>query len=161
MHAAGEDPGLHRRPVLAGAHDVPPIDAPVKARQEPAALGFGADEPRQPRTAAERGDVVRRVAGAARHHLGRVVLQDEHRRLARHAGDLAVDELVGDEVADDEHAPAREAVDEPEQALLALGFTGQRMDGTGDQHGVMSALAQGSGLQEPSLARSFNGAESS
>src|SRR5262249_55599591 len=66
--------------------------------------------------------------------LGRVVLEDEHRRFARDAGDLAVDELVGDEVADNEHATARETVDEPEQALPALGFPGQRVDGSGDDH---------------------------
>ena len=105
-----------------------------KLREQPPAFRIGADEPGETRAAAERGDVVGRVAGAAGHHLGRVVLEDQHRRLARHARDLAVDELVGDEVADDEHAAAREAVDEPEQPLLALGFAGQRMDGSGNQH---------------------------
>ena len=85
--------------------------------------------PGERRAAAERRDVVGRVAGAAGHHLGGVVLEDEHRRLARDAGDLAVDELVGDQIADDEHAPAREAVDEREQALLQLGLARQRMNG--------------------------------
>ena len=97
-----------------------------------AAAGPSASAPTSPasaRAAAERGDVVGRVAGAAGHHLRRVVLEDQHRRLARDARDLAVDELVGDEVADDEHAAAREAVDEREQALLALGLAGLRRDG--------------------------------
>ena len=41
--------------------------------------------PASERAAAERRDVVRRVARSAGHHLRRVVLQDQHRRLARHA----------------------------------------------------------------------------
>ena len=117
-----------------------PIDAAVKAGEQPAAFGIGADEPGEARAAAERGDVVGGVAGAAGHHLRRVVLQDEDRRLARDAGDLAVDELVGDEVADDEHAAAREAVDEREQPLLALGLAGQRMNGTGDEHAIADSI---------------------
>ena len=52
----------------------------------------------------------------------------------RDAGDLAVDELVGDDVADDEHPAVRKAVDEREEPLLALGFAGLRMNGTGNQH---------------------------
>ena len=61
------------------------------------------------RAAAERGDVVRGVAGAAGHNLRGVVLKDEHRRLARDARDAAVDELVGDQIADDATRRARNA----------------------------------------------------
>src|SRR5712692_9333560 len=49
----------------------------------------------------------------ARHDLGGVVLENEHRRFARDPRHLAVDEFIGDEVADDEDAAAGEAVDEP------------------------------------------------
>ena len=66
--------------------------------------------------AAERRDVAGGVAGAARHDLGRVVVEDQHRRFARHARDLAVDELVGDQVAEHGRPRAGEAVDELEQA---------------------------------------------
>ena len=117
------------------------LDAAMEAREQPAAFGIGADEAGEPRAAAERGDVVRGVAGAAGDHLGRVVLEDQHRRLARHARDLAVDELVGDEVADDQHAAAAEAVDEREQAFLALGLAGQRVNGSGYEHRPSIQLA--------------------
>ena len=134
MHAAGENARLDRRPVLARAHDVRTVDAAVKARQQPPPFGIGAHHADEPRAAAERRDVVGGVARAAGDHLGRVVLQDQHRRFARDARDLAVDELVGDDVADDQHAAVRKAVDEREQALFALGFSRQRMNGPRDQH---------------------------
>ena len=57
------------------------------------------------------------------------------RRLARDAGHLAVDELIGDQIANHEDPAAAERVDEPEQAFLALGLTGQRMHRSRDQHG--------------------------
>ena len=41
----------------------------------------------------------------------RVVLENHHRRVARHARQPAIDELVGDKVAHDEHPRAAEAVD--------------------------------------------------
>ncbi len=116
---------------LLRANDVLPVDAAGKAGEQPAPLGVGADDPCQPRRAAERGDVVGGVARAAGHHRRRVVFEDQHRRLARDARHLPVDEFVGDEITDDQHAAAAEAVDEPEQTFLALGFTGQRVDGSG------------------------------
>jgi hypothetical protein len=67
-------------------------------------------------TPAERRDIVRRVAGPARDDLGRVVVEDQHRRLSRHARQFAVDELVGQQVAEDDHALAGEVVDERQQA---------------------------------------------
>ena len=109
-------------------HDVRALDAAGEAREKPSPFGVGADQSRKAGAAPERGNVVRGVARAAGHHLGRVVLEDQHRRLARDAGDLAVDELVGDEVADDQHAAAAEPVDERKQAFLALGIAGQRMN---------------------------------
>src|SRR6185295_17765170 len=47
---------------------------------------------------------------------------------------LAVDELVGDEIADDEDAAAREAVDERQQPCLALGLARKGMNGSGYEH---------------------------
>src|SRR5439155_6779949 len=60
-------------------------------------------------------------------------------RLTRDAGDVAVDELVGDEIADDQDAAARKAVDEPEQPFPALGLAGKRMHATRDQHASVSS----------------------
>ena len=64
------------------------------------------------RAGAERRDVVRRIAGAAGHNLRRVVLKNQHRRLARHARHAAVDELVGDEIADDRNAARGECIEQ-------------------------------------------------
>ena len=102
VDAAGENARLDRRPVRRRAAR---CRADRRRVQSWRAAGgprlVAPDQAGQARAAAERRDVVGGVAGAAGHDLGRVVLEDQHRRLARHARDLAVDELVGDEVADD------------------------------------------------------------
>src|SRR5436190_8417535 len=134
MNAAGENPRLHRRAIRPRPQHPFAVDAAVKTRQQSPPLAVVADDAGQPGTAAERGDVVRRVASAARHDFRGVVLEDQHRRFARDSLDVAVDELVRDQVADDEHAPARETVDEPEQALSALGLAGLRMYGSRNEH---------------------------
>ena len=90
--------------------------------------GVAADDSRETCASTERGDVVGRVARAARHHLGRVVFQDQHRRLARNARDFAVDELVDDDVADHEHATVAESIDQGEEPLLALGLAREWVD---------------------------------
>ena len=74
--------------------------------------------------AAERGDVVGGVAGAAGHDVGRVVLEDQDRRFPRHAGDLAVDELVDEQIAEHRDADAGEVVDERQQTIA--GTSGSR-----------------------------------
>ena len=84
--------------------------------------------------AAERGDVVRRVAAAARHDRRRVVAEDQHGRLARHPRDLARQELVGDHVADDRDAALPERVDEGEQARLPFALARLGSGGTGCLH---------------------------
>ena len=96
MNATGQNARLDRRPVLAGADDVGLVHAAMEAGQQPASFGVGADQTGEARPAAERGDVVGGVAGAAGNHLRRVVLEDQDRRLARDARHRAVDELVGD-----------------------------------------------------------------
>ena len=134
MRAAGENPGLHRRPIRSRSDDRPPIDVSRNAREQTTTLGIGANDPRERGAAAERRDVAGRVARTAGNDLGRVVLEDEHRRFARHPRHLAVDELVGDEIADDEHAAAAERVDEVEQARREFGVTSWRMRRTINQH---------------------------
>ncbi len=106
----------------------------MKARQEASALDVGADESDRAGAAAERRDIVRRVPCAAGDDRRRVVFEDQHRRFARDARDFAVDEFVRDQITDDEHPAAREAVDEPEQALFPLGLSRQRMDRSRYQH---------------------------
>src|SRR3989442_9613837 len=105
----------------------------MKAPAQTLRLRIGAADARHAGAAAERGDVVGGVARAAWQDLGRVVLEDQHGRLARHARHFAVDELIGNQVADDQQPAAAEAVDEVEQALFALGLARQRMNGTRDQ----------------------------
>ena len=100
------------------------IDAAMKAVEQAAPFGIDADQSDEAGAAAERRDVVGGVSRSARHHCRRVVFQNQDRRLTRDAGHLAVHELVRDQIADDEHAPARKAVDETEQACLALGLAG-------------------------------------
>jgi len=134
MNAARKNARLHGRAVFAGAHDMGAIDAAVKAGEQPAPLGIGADHADETCAAAEGRDVVGGVARPAGHHFRRTVLEDQDRRFPGDSGDLTVDELVGDDVADDEDAAARKAVDEREEPLLALGFTRLRMNGTGNQH---------------------------
>src|SRR4051812_27011280 len=109
MDAAREDACFYRRAVAAGANDVRAVDVTVQTREKPSPFGIGPDQAAETRAAAERGDVVRGVPGAAADHLRGVVLQDEHGRLARDARDLPVNEFVGDDVADDEDAAAGES----------------------------------------------------
>ena len=101
---------------------------------EPAPGLVAPDEPHQARAPAQGRDVVGGIAGAARHHLGGVVLEDQHGRLARHAGHAPVDELVRDQVAKDDDPAPRAGVEQAEQPRRALVLAGQRMDRTGNQH---------------------------
>ena len=121
VNAAGENSRFHRRPVLPRAHDVRALDTARQTGHETTPLGVAADQPGETRAPTERGDVVGRVAGAARDHLGRIVFQDQHRRFPRHARDLPVDELVGDDVADHQHPAVAERLDQCEQPLLQHG----------------------------------------
>ena len=59
-----------------------------------------ADERHEPHGSTEARDVVRGIAGAAGNDRGRVVFEDQHRRFARDAGDAAIDEFVGDQIAE-------------------------------------------------------------
>ena len=102
VHAAGEDAGLDGRRIAPRRARRP---CARRAAAPPAAVRRPSSRPTTPTTStrgAERRGIVRGVAGAAGHDLGRVVAEDQDRRLARDAIDLAVDELVGDQIADDD-----------------------------------------------------------
>ena len=75
---------------------------------------------------AERADVVDGVRPAAEPHVGRVVAQDQHRRLAADALDAAVDELVGDQVGEHQHAPPAEASHQRLEPARGRGVTSSR-----------------------------------
>ena len=70
---------------------------------------------------AQRGQVVNRVATAAGNHGALAVLEDQHRRFARDAGDFAVDEFVGHQIGDHRDGEAREGVHDLAQALELSG----------------------------------------
>ena len=99
--------------------------------------------------AAERRHVVGGVAGAARHDLGGVVLEDQHRRLARHARDAAVDEFIRHDVADDGDGPAPQRADEGEElrrihptASIRLLRIASGSDRPGRRLGAVGAVAR-------------------
>src|SRR5262249_47257831 len=117
VHAAGEDPRFHGRAIAAQADHGFAIDAAVETSHQARTLRVGADDAGDPCAPAERRDIVYRVARTAGDHFRGVVLQDQYGRFARHARHLAVNELIGDDVADDEHALAGKSVDEAQQTL--------------------------------------------
>jgi hypothetical protein len=114
MHAAGENPRLHRRAVSVRAQQPARVDV-RQARVKPLACLIFPCEADNLRPAAQRRDVVRRVTGAARNNLRRIVLKNEHRRLARYARDAAVDELVGDQIADHRNAARGKCIEQTEE----------------------------------------------
>ena len=90
---------------------------------------------------AQRGDIGRGVARSAGNNFGRVVVEDQDRRLTRYARELTVDELVDDEIAEDGYADAGKAVDEDQEAA---GIDERRRGG--DVAGVVwSRLSQNPG----------------
>jgi hypothetical protein len=133
VHAAGENAGLHRSQVFRRAHQGTCIDVP-QARAQPLARFVVASETDNLRKRPQRGHVAGGIARPARHNLRRVVLKDEHGRLARHAGDAPVDELVGDQVANNGDTAPMEPVDELQQPGLGPAFIGRRLNGLLDGH---------------------------
>ena len=125
MDASGEDTCLDGRSITPSARDMFPVHRWGQSRHQPASLGIVSDDPGETRTAAQRGDVVRRISSATCQHLGRVVLQNQHRGLARHPSHFAINELVGNDVADDENTASTEGGDERSQPLLECGGAGK------------------------------------
>src|SRR5690606_28701221 len=110
VDAAGEDARLGRRAEAGRTDDTACVDSTPHRRQQTATGFVASGDADDADAAAEGGDVVGRVAGAAGDEFGRVVVEDQDGRFARDAGDLAVDELVDDKVAEDGDADAAEAV---------------------------------------------------
>ena len=103
VNAASQDSRFDRSVVTSHAHDTARIDPLVQRRRQPPGGLVASDDTGQNRAATKRGHVVRRIATCARHDLRRVVLEDQHRSLARDARDTTVHEFIGDDVADDGH----------------------------------------------------------
>ena len=118
VDAAGEDPRLDRRPIAAGPHDgrvSTPRGNAASTRRPGSSRPASATRSASPPSAAT---FCGGVAGAAGADVGGVVLEDEHRRLARHAGDATRHVLVGDEVAQHDDAAAARG---PQQGGEACG----------------------------------------
>ncbi len=117
MDPAGQDARLRRRAVSRGAEDRADVDLVRSQRTEkPAPCFVPPGDAGQARGAPERRDVARGIAGASRHDFGRVVVENQDRRFTRDARDLAVNELVGDQVSGDDDPAPRERVNQREQA---------------------------------------------
>ena len=128
VDAPREDAGLRRRPIARQPDEAGPREAAREAPDEAAAGIVPPDETHEPGLRPEGGHVAGGVARAPRPHLGGVVLEDEHGGLARHAVDAAVDELVGDDVADDEDAGPPERSDQTDEAGAQRLVAGPRMN---------------------------------
>ncbi len=119
MNAAGEDPRLHRR-LVVGRPDQPIArHATRQGGNQPSPWIVAAGEADKGDASAERRRVVGGIARTAGKNLGRVVLEDQNRRLARHASHAAVHELVGQQIAQDDDAQPRKAIDEREETAVA------------------------------------------
>ena len=117
MDAAGKNAGLDRRVITAGTRQSGAIDGALQ-RQHHTAAGFVAAGQRHQRDRpTQAGDIVRGVAGAARDDLGGVVFENQHGRFARDARHPAVDELVGEQIAEYDHALAAARGNQAEEAL--------------------------------------------
>ena len=117
MNAAGEDARLDRRAIAAGPHQAGARHRTRQHLEQPIARLVASGERHQPHRSAETGDVVRGIAGAARHDLRGVVLEDQHRRFARHARDAAINEFVGNQITEDDNALTAERRNQREQRL--------------------------------------------
>jgi hypothetical protein len=118
MDAARENARLGRCAIAARLHDPAQVDVAAEHLEQPLAGFVGGGDADRRRPAAEGGDIFRGVPRAARDDLGRVVIEDQHRRFARDARDLAVDELVGQQIAEHRDPDSRKIVDESKQALV-------------------------------------------
>ena len=137
MHAAGEDARLGRRPVPGGTADPTDIHVTPHDLQQPPAGLVAAGDTHGHRSTAERRHVARRVPGSAGNDLGRVVVENEDRRLARDARQLAIDEFVDDEIAEDGDACLVERVDQGQETsgVNHVGHAGERALGAASGHG--------------------------
>jgi hypothetical protein len=103
---ACEQADFRRRPQVLVADDALAVNVrPAQTCDERAPRLVVADRADDCGVRAERGEVGGAVGRAARHGLRALVPQNQHRSLARHATDLAVHELIRDQVADDHDAP--------------------------------------------------------
>ena len=83
----------------------------AKALQQQAAGFVVAYHANRKNVDAQRGQVHHRIRAASGNYGALAVLQDQHRRLARDAGDFAEDEFVGDQVRQNRDGDFGERVD--------------------------------------------------
>ena len=111
--------------------DDPPGEAPAQAAPDI----VGADHSHETSHGTQRGHVVRGVARATGSDLRGVVLEDQHRSLARHPIQAPVNELVRDEIADHRDPRLPEGLDQLRQPCAQLGLAGTGVDRRGN-HGT-------------------------
>ena len=119
MNAAREDSCLDGRAITAGPRQARAFDGSRQHLEEPASRFVAANEGHQPHRPSDAGHVVRGIAGAAGHDFGRVVFEDQDRRLARDPGNAAIDEFVGNQIAEDDDALAAAGRDQRAQSGCA------------------------------------------
>ena len=87
---------------------------------QPIAWLVAAGERDEPHYTAKARHIVGGVAGAAGNDFRRVVLEDQYRRLARHAGDASVNEFIRDQIAEHDHAFAAARRDQLKKIFCAF-----------------------------------------
>src|SRR6185436_593918 len=135
VDAAGQDAALRGRLVAGGRGDAGGVDAETAERREQALAGVVAPHDSHGDGArVERAEVRDGVPRSARDELDALLVEDEDGCLARDARELPVEELVGDEVAEHDDAPARERVHD-----LAKALVGRRHDEVSRIHSTASS----------------------
>ena len=115
MNPAGQDPRLGRRAEPLRTQHRPHIDTRSQRVEQPTARFVLSGESNRDGRTAERRNVARRVAGSSRNDLRRVVVQDQHRCLARDARDVAVNELIDNQIAKHRDADVGKSIDEGQE----------------------------------------------
>src|SRR3954469_18384015 len=119
MNSAGENPRLGWRAEGLRPTHRSNIHAAPKRVEEPRARLILPGKSNRGCRPAERSHVVCGVARPSRHDFSGVVIQDEHRCLARDSRDIAVNELVDDQVAKHRDAYRTEPINQFEQPCRA------------------------------------------
>jgi hypothetical protein len=101
MNTTGENPRLGRRPKVFRPKHRSNINGASKRINQSRSSLISSGKSNRCSGTAKRGDVACGVARPSRNDFRRVVVQNEHRRFARDSRDIAVDELVNDQVAKD------------------------------------------------------------
>jgi len=122
VHTTGENSALAWRAHVGIAADRPTRDTRVlEVLEQGSSRLVAADDADRQGARAEGTQVGHRVSSSTRDDDRLAVDQDRHRRLAGDPRDVAVDKLVGHEIAEDRDTPALEAAHEIDQMFASGG----------------------------------------